>query len=161
MGGAGLLESVSTGVRGQKINANFVCTKFFDNPSGHGHPRRKSWTSAPKSAFSCGPGGGRNFLTPGHPGVRVRNVRGKSGPESLCLCCFSSLRSLVRTGVCRGFRNRPRTFKTAKRRRKSWKRALLFSAPNSGMHHTLVQKRSEGLRQRTCAAVFSLIKRQF
>ena len=26
---------------------------------------------------------GRNFLTQGHPGVRVRNVRGKSGPESL------------------------------------------------------------------------------
>ena len=31
---------------------------------------------------------GRNFLTPGHPGVRVRNVRGKSGPKNLCLCCF-------------------------------------------------------------------------
>ena len=31
---------------------------------------------------------GTNFLTPGHPGVRVRNVRGKSGPKSLCLCCF-------------------------------------------------------------------------
>ena len=30
----------------------------------------------------------RNFLTPGHPGVRVRNVRGNSGPQSLCLCCF-------------------------------------------------------------------------
>ena len=45
-------------IRGQKINANFFCTKFFDNPSGHGRPRRKSWTSAPKSAFSCGPAGG-------------------------------------------------------------------------------------------------------
>ena len=75
--------------RGQQINANFFCTKFFDNPSGHGRPRRKSWTSAPKSAFSRGPDGGeRNFLTLGHPGVRVRNVRGKSGPKSLCLCCF-------------------------------------------------------------------------
>ena len=31
---------------------------------------------------------GRNFLTPGHPGVRVKNVRRKSGPKSLCLCCF-------------------------------------------------------------------------
>ena len=29
------------------------------------------------------------------------------------------------------------------RRRKSWKRALLVSAPNSGMHQTLVRKRSE------------------
>ena len=35
---------------------------------------------------------GRNFLTPGHPGVRVRNVRRKSRPKSLCLCCFSSLK---------------------------------------------------------------------
>ena len=31
---------------------------------------------------------GRNFLTQGNPGVRVRNVRGKSGPKSLCLCCL-------------------------------------------------------------------------
>ena len=31
---------------------------------------------------------GKNFLTPRHPSVRVRNVRGKSGPKSLCLCCF-------------------------------------------------------------------------
>ena len=50
--------------RGQKINANFFCTKFFDNPSGHGHPGRKSWTSAPKSAFSCVPGGGEKLFDP-------------------------------------------------------------------------------------------------
>ena len=25
--------------RARKINANFFCTKFFDNPSGHGRPR--------------------------------------------------------------------------------------------------------------------------
>ena len=31
---------------------------------------------------------GRNFLTPGHPGVRVGNVRRKFGPKGLCLCCF-------------------------------------------------------------------------
>ena len=31
---------------------------------------------------------GRNFFNPGHPGIRVRNVRGKSGPKSVCLCCF-------------------------------------------------------------------------
>ena len=41
-----------------------------------------------KVRFSAAPVTGRNFLTPGHPGVRVRNVRGKSGPKSLCLCCF-------------------------------------------------------------------------
>ena len=27
-------------------------------------------------------------MTQGRPGLRVRNVRGKSGPKSLCLCCF-------------------------------------------------------------------------
>ena len=78
----------STLARGQKINANFFCTEFFENPSGHGRPHRKSWKSAPKSAFFCGPGDGENFVTQGRPGVRVRNVRGKSGPKSLCLCCF-------------------------------------------------------------------------
>ena len=44
--------------RGQKINANFFCTKFFENPSGHGRLHRKSWTSAPKNVFFCGPGDG-------------------------------------------------------------------------------------------------------
>ena len=41
-----------------------------------------------KVRFPAAPVAGRNFLTPGHSGVRVRNVRRKSGPESLCLCCF-------------------------------------------------------------------------
>ena len=41
-----------------------------------------------KVRVSAAPVMGRNFLTQGHPGVRVRNVRGKSGPKSLCLCCF-------------------------------------------------------------------------
>ena len=41
-----------------------------------------------KVRFPAAPVVGRNFLTPGHPGVRVRNVRGKSGSKSLCLCCF-------------------------------------------------------------------------
>ena len=49
---------------GQKINANFFCTKFFNYPSGHGRPRRTSWTSAPKSALSCGPGGGEKLFDP-------------------------------------------------------------------------------------------------
>ena len=46
--------------------------------------------------FSAAPVMGRNFLTQGHPGVRVRNVRGKSGPKSLCLCCFSFLRFFLK-----------------------------------------------------------------
>ena len=41
-----------------------------------------------KVRFSAAPVMGRNFLTQGRPGVRVRNVRGKSGPKSLWLCCF-------------------------------------------------------------------------
>ena len=41
-----------------------------------------------KVRLSAAPVMGRNFLTQGRPGVRVRNVRGKSGPKSLWLCCF-------------------------------------------------------------------------
>ena len=33
-----------------------------------------------KVRFSAAPVVGRNFLTPGHPGARVGNVRAKSGP---------------------------------------------------------------------------------
>ena len=75
----------------KKVNANLFWTKFLSNPSGHGCPRRKSWTSAPKSAFSCAPGGGEKLLDAwafGRITVRVRNARGKSGPKSLCLCGF-------------------------------------------------------------------------
>ena len=54
--------------RGQKNNANFFCTKFLENPSGHGRPRQKSWTSAPKSAFFCGPGDGEKLFDPGSSG---------------------------------------------------------------------------------------------
>ena len=42
-----------------------------------------------KLRFSAALVMGRKFLTPWHPGVGVRNVRRKSGPKSLCLCCFS------------------------------------------------------------------------
>ena len=50
--------------RGPKNQRKLFCTKFFNNPSGHGRPRRKSWTSAPKSAFSCVPGGGEKLFDP-------------------------------------------------------------------------------------------------
>ena len=72
-----------------------------------------------------------------------------AGPRK---CCASKAslnlrkhcnRSLVHTGVWRRFSHRPRTLKIAERRGNSWKRALLFSAPNSGMHQTLVLTRSE------------------
>ena len=51
-------------VQGAKKSTQTFCTKFFNDPSGHGRPRRKSWTSAPKSAFSCGPGGGEKLFDP-------------------------------------------------------------------------------------------------
>ena len=86
-------------VRGQKINANFFCIKFFDNPSGHGRPRRKSWTSAPKSAFSCGPDGGEKLFdlgASGHKGQeRPREIRTK---KSVFMLLF--LPSLTFSGIC-------------------------------------------------------------
>ena len=74
--------------RGQKINANFFVQSFSKTlrvmdvrAENRGRPHQKV-------RFPVAPVVGRNFLTQGHPGVRVRNVRGKSGPKSLCLCCF-------------------------------------------------------------------------
>ena len=56
--------------------------KVFQQPFG-------SWTSAPKivdvhtkKCVFLRPGGGEKLFDPGHSGVRVRNVRGKSGPKS-------------------------------------------------------------------------------
>ena len=49
---------------GTQTQHKLFCTRFFDNPSCHGRPRRKSWTSAPKSVFSCGPGGGEKLFDP-------------------------------------------------------------------------------------------------
>ena len=72
-----------------KNQRKFFCTKFFDNPSGHGRPHRKSWTSAPKSAFSCGPGGGEELFDPGASGRKgqecPREIRTK---KFMFLCCF-------------------------------------------------------------------------
>ena len=65
-----LVQSFSTTLRVMDVRAE-----------NRGRPRQKV-------RFPAAPVMGRNFLTPGHPGVRVRNVRGKSGPKSLCLCCF-------------------------------------------------------------------------
>ena len=64
--------------RGQKINANFFWTKFFENPSGHGRPRRKLRTSAPKSAFSCGPGDGEKLFDP-----RASGRKGQERPQEI------------------------------------------------------------------------------
>ena len=42
----------------------FFLYKVFENPSEHGRPRRKSWTSAPKSAFFCGLKDGEKLFDP-------------------------------------------------------------------------------------------------
>ena len=58
-------------------------TKFFDDPSGHGRQRRKSWT------FSCGPGDGEKLFDPWASGrkgqERAREIRTN---KILCICCF-------------------------------------------------------------------------
>ena len=83
--------------RGQKINANFFVQSFSTTlrvmdvrAENRGRPHQKV-------RFPAAPVVGRNFLTPGHSGVRVRNVRRKSGPKSLCLCCFFFPEFLQRT----------------------------------------------------------------
>ena len=50
--------------RDQKINTNFLWTKFCESPSGHGRPRRISWTSMPKALFSCRAGDGEKLCDP-------------------------------------------------------------------------------------------------
>ena len=54
-----------TCVGAKKSTQTFFVQSFFENPSGHGRPHRKSWTSAPKSAFCCGPGDGEKLFDPG------------------------------------------------------------------------------------------------
>ena len=59
----------------------------------------KSWTSKPDIVdvcaanllLSCGPGGGEELFDPHPSGRKGLDVRGKIGPKSLSLCCFSSL----------------------------------------------------------------------
>ena len=84
---------------GVKNQRKLFCTKFFDNPSGHGRPRRKSWTSAPKSAFSCGPGGGEKLFDPWASGRKGQEcpleIRTK---KFMFMLFFSAIDSLVRKG---------------------------------------------------------------
>ena len=89
-----------TSCRGKKFNANFFVQSFSTTlrvmdvrAENRGRPHQKV-------RFPAAPVVGRNFSTPGHPGVRVRNVCGKSGPKSLCLCCFSSLIMVYAPLIC-------------------------------------------------------------
>ena len=58
------------------------------------HPNSQKWAKFMNFAFWpffwFGLQG--RLLTQGHPGARVRNVRGKFGRKNLCLCCLSSLK---------------------------------------------------------------------
>ena len=53
-----------------------------------------------KMCFPAAPMTGRNFLTPGHPSVRVRNVHGKSGPKFCVYVVFLPWFCLWKTQAC-------------------------------------------------------------
>ena len=80
--------SLTSSSGGQKINANFFAQSFSTTLRVMDVRAENRGRLHRKVRFPAAPVMGRNFLTPGHPGVRVRNVRGKSCPKSLCLCCF-------------------------------------------------------------------------
>ena len=50
-------------------------SEFFEDPWGHGRPRRKSWTSAPKSVFSCGSGDGDKLFDAWSSGCKGQEHR--------------------------------------------------------------------------------------
>ena len=93
------------------------CTNLLSTPSGPGRLRRKSRTSAPKSAFSCGPGGGEKLFDPwafGRKGQECpRDFRAKKFmfmlfffPDFLLL---NSGRLWETSSACRARRDRRRT----------------------------------------------------
>ena len=82
-----------------------------------------------KVRFPATPLVGSNFVTPGHPGVRVRDARGKSGPKSLCYALRSERPF---TGV-----SGPSGAKIAK---KSQKESYWGSAKKSPRKYPKVQK---------------------
>ena len=68
----------------QKIKANSFCTKFVENPSGHGPPCRKSWTSAPK--VRCGPNDGEKSFDPEASKRKGQECPRKSETKKLRSC---------------------------------------------------------------------------
>ena len=104
----GHLREISKGLRtgARKSTQTFSVQSFSTTlrvmdvrTENRGRPHQKLF-------FPAAPVVGRNFLSPGHPGVRVRNVRGKFGPKSLCLCgFFSSLveREMEWGGKCKTY----------------------------------------------------------
>ena len=111
-------------VRGQNINANFFCTMFFDNPSGHGRPRRKSWTSAPKSAFSCGPDGGEKLFDPWASGRKGQECPRENPDQKVYVYAVS-----LGDNFCRTSGAAPTPFRNLFRKSLV---SVKFSARNSG-----------------------------
>ena len=73
--------TLASNSRGKKSTQTLFCTKLFENPSRHGRPRRKSWTSTPESAFFCGSSDGETLFDPGSSGRKgqecLREIRTK------------------------------------------------------------------------------------
>ena len=66
--------------RGPEHQHEFLLHKVFENLLGQGHPCPTSWTSAPISLFSCGPGGEKQAS-----GAKGLDVRRKIQPQGLSL----------------------------------------------------------------------------
>ena len=81
--------------RDQKINANIFWTKLFQNPSGHGRPRRKLWTSASRCAFSCGPAAGEKLFGPWSSGRNGQECPREIQTEMFMFMLFFSSLHLV------------------------------------------------------------------
>ena len=73
---------------GQRISTNFFLHKVFRGPFGSWTPRGKSWTSAPKSLFSCGPGDGDKLLNAQAFGCEGLDVRGRIQPKKFKFMLF-------------------------------------------------------------------------
>ena len=75
----------------KNINANFFCTKFFKNASGHGRPRQNRGRPHQKVRFSAAPVMGRNFLTQGSSGHKGQVSAGNPDQKVYVYAAFSSL----------------------------------------------------------------------
>ena len=61
-------HSRNTKLGAKKSTQTFFVQSFLSTLRVMGRPRRKSWTSAAKSAFSCGPAGGEKLFDPAASG---------------------------------------------------------------------------------------------
>ena len=82
---------------------------FRPNKSTHGRLRQKSWTSTPKNAFSCGPGGGEKLFETG-----PATLRGKWHPLR------GALRGPLKT-LWKLLKTSESPWKTLKTSKKLWK----------------------------------------